>query len=172
MLVDMLKKVNRWFNQGSIIEEIVEVFSLVTIINSFMMLVGWDQPKTGVFAYIHLLTRLAIISVIIGLWRYKEIIKKLKRCMDQEKNICQFKKGKQIVKVWWDGIPTNKISSIALFFTAITISICLLRIMLHWVIEPLGGIMLYRNLLFLFVIVCALVTLFSLYKERIKKKLS
>lgn len=92
--------------------------------------------------------------------------------MDQEKNICQFKKGKQIVKVWWDGIPTNKISSIALFFTAITISICLLRIMLHWVIEPLGGIMLYRNLLFLFVIVCALVTLFSLYKERIKKKLS
>lgn len=80
MLVDMLKKVNRWFNQGSIIEEIeeiVEVFSLVTIINSFMMLVGWDQPKTGVFAYIHLLTRLAIISVIIGLWRYKEIIKKL-----------------------------------------------------------------------------------------------
>lgn len=61
MLVDMLKKVNRWFNQGSIIEEIVEVFSLVTIINSFMMLVGWDQPKTGVFAYIHLLTRLAII---------------------------------------------------------------------------------------------------------------
>lgn len=135
-----------------------------------MMVVGWDQPKDGVFAYIHLLVRLTIISVIIGFWEYKEILEKLKRWIEKEKNISQFKKGKLIMKEWMEGIPGNGISSIAVFFTAITISILLIRIMFYWVIDPIGRKALYKNLLFLFVIVCVGVTLFSLYKKQTTKK--
>lgn len=67
-VLELFKKIHTWFNEGTVVEEVSNIFTFVTIINSYMMVAGWDQPKLGVFAYVHLLSRLAIIMVVIGLW--------------------------------------------------------------------------------------------------------
>lgn len=63
------KRVLRWFtkNKRGIVEQIAVVFAFITVVNSPMMVVGWDQPKAGSFAYLHLLGRLGIITLIVVL---------------------------------------------------------------------------------------------------------
>ena len=43
------------------IETVTLTFSLITLVNSAMMISGLDVPKTGLFAYGHILVRLFIV---------------------------------------------------------------------------------------------------------------
>ncbi|TVP92058.1 hypothetical protein [Alkalibacterium sp.] len=65
--------VKEYFNRVTPYETIGISFTLVTIVNSIMMLTGLDEPKEGVFAYVHLMTRLGIITLIVILISLKEI---------------------------------------------------------------------------------------------------
>lgn len=47
-------------------------FSLITVVNSLMMITGLDTPKQGVFAYVHILSRLVIIIIMVSLFMISE----------------------------------------------------------------------------------------------------
>jgi hypothetical protein len=48
--------------------DVALLFTIVTVGNSAMMLTGLDEPKVGTFAYVHLLGRLGIIALLVGLF--------------------------------------------------------------------------------------------------------
>lgn len=58
----------RWWITRDYPTVVCAVFTGVTVLNSIMMIAGWDEPKTGTFAYLHLLSRLAIIAAVVGLF--------------------------------------------------------------------------------------------------------
>ena len=55
------------------LEAICTAFLVITVINSIMMINGMDTPKEGTFAYVHMLSRLLIISGIISVCMFKQV---------------------------------------------------------------------------------------------------
>ena len=112
--VNSLKKLYRWFiRDNDIFTEICEAFTVVTVINSYMMVAGMDQPKIGRFAYIHLLIRLMIISVIIALWEDESIFQSIKKHALRIKDINGIPEIKKIYKK----ILENKYGSTCVIYT-------------------------------------------------------
>lgn len=64
----------KWHFQNGLISHIALMFTLITVINSIMMVTGIDIPKIGLFAYTHLLIRLGIVSVAGILWMLSSLI--------------------------------------------------------------------------------------------------
>lgn len=157
----MFRRLFRWFNELYIIEAIALFFTFITVINSFMMVVGWDYPKTGAFAYIHLMMRLAIITVIIGICDYKEVIEWCRSFAGGKQKSIKEKRRHRFFQ--------NVVPSTALAFTGITIFICTGNILLQAWIKPEGGRELYRDLLLLFPITFILISLSS-YLHRHKSR--
>lgn len=62
-------------DKDSFLESICEAFTLITLVNSLMMVTDYDTPKTGTFAYVHMLTRLLIISVVVAVWKWEGLLK-------------------------------------------------------------------------------------------------
>ena len=52
------------------------LFTIVTIIDSVMIVAGFYPPKVGINPYIHLLARLALNSVVVGAIYLRHILKK------------------------------------------------------------------------------------------------
>gem|GEM_PF-3502025 len=152
-IFEPFRKIYRWFDKGSLVETLAGTFTLVTIINSFMMVVGWDQPKEGFIAYVHLLSRLAIVVAIITVLRYEDVLDSLKAWLNRERNLSGSRKGKPRFTRWIVRRVTasrNSFSSASLCFTIIVILLSVGSIVFQEWIEPAGGKELYRNLLFLF----------------------
>ncbi|UNC92045.1 hypothetical protein [Candidatus Contubernalis alkaliaceticus] len=66
--------IKKYFEKVTPCETVGIFFALLTVINSIMMLAGADVPKEGVFAYVHLMSRLGIITLIVTLISFREII--------------------------------------------------------------------------------------------------
>lgn len=139
-----LKAVHRWFDDSSIVEEIAQIFLIITVINSLMMVVGWDEPKEGSFAYVHLLGRLAIITIIVMIWEYEDILAFLKAWFHRGRR----EKG---IEVWLYRMRLDSVSLVSVLFTVLVIILSIGSLLFQGLLEIEGGVRLYRNLLVLFV---------------------
>jgi hypothetical protein len=61
-------RVRAWWDASTYLGDVALLFTIVTVGNSAMMLTGLDEPKVGTFAYVHLLGRLGIIALLVGLF--------------------------------------------------------------------------------------------------------
>lgn len=124
------------------LDSICEVFLVITVLNSLMMLTGIDTPKEGTFAYIHMMTRLFIISGIIVIFMWKEVMGGLK--------IFNFNNK---FKYFYREAHKNIFKSVAIMFTFITAVYCLIMIAFQSIINPGGGSFFYQSLLGILVFV-------------------
>lgn len=160
-VVSKVKKFWRWIiGDQDIIVEISEAFTIVTVINSYMMISGMDKPKIGQFAYVHLLMRLAIITVVCVIFEDESIFQAIKRRIVKLKNLNRIN-----LKEIYKNVLKNKFGSICTIFTLITVIICL--VMIFGVNTPKGGAELYYNLIILFVVI-SIIVLFMYLLETIK----
>ncbi|RMA42953.1 hypothetical protein [Rhodophyticola porphyridii] len=146
-----LKQIYRWiFNGQGVLGEICTAFAIVTVINSVMMIVGLDTPKQGQFAYVHLLIRLAIISLIFALWDWESTISDLRRyaadlrqprCPSFQR-VCRF-------------ILSDTFDASCMIFTPVVILICVITIL--GVSEPTGGPGFYLALVLLYGLIWILI---------------
>ncbi|SKC82141.1 hypothetical protein [Maledivibacter halophilus] len=160
-----IKKFWRWIigYEDTLIETICEAFTIITVINSYMMISGLDKPKIGRFTYIHLLIRLTIISTVCVIWDYEDAFQSIKKYITKMKNI----KGiaKINIKKIYKNVLENKYNSICVIYTFIIVSICLVMALGPYV--PKGGVKLYFNLILLFAFI-SITILFLYILEKIK----
>ena len=62
-----------WWDASTFVGYVALLFFVVTVGNSVMILTGLDEPKTGSFAYLHLLGRIGIITVLVALFSLGEV---------------------------------------------------------------------------------------------------
>ncbi|KAB3525894.1 hypothetical protein [Alkaliphilus serpentinus] len=130
------QKFSVWWEDETPIEGICEAFTIVTVINSLMMIMGYDTPKEGVFAYIHMMTRLLIIAFIVSIWMWKDVLQWIKKA-EIKSNFRDFFQKK----------PKNLYTWASQLFTFITAVYCILMILLYRAINPKGGVFFYWSLL-------------------------
>ena len=118
------------------LESICVTFMVITLLNSIMMLTGMDIPKEGVFAYIHMMTRLLIITGIITIFMWKEVIKAIKNYKHQG-----------LFRIFVQKAPGRTLQGIAKVFTVITTIYCIVMIALQNIIDSAGGAFFYQSLL-------------------------
>lgn len=133
ILKDFLERISPY-------ECVCVVFTVLTIVNSFMMITNIDVPKQGVFAYIHMLSRFLIISLIVAILFYKEIIESFRNLKPSIKDLFTLQ-GKDFV------VSSSKI------FTNITILYCITMIAIQGIITPTGGMLFYKTLLIIAIII-------------------
>ena len=137
------------------LEAICVTFMVITLLNSIMMLTGLDTPKAGTFAYIHMMTRLFIITGIILIFMWKDVVAGLKKFSFNHR-----------VKYFYREAHKSILKSSAKIFTFITAVYCLLMIVFQRVINPGGGNFFYQSLLGILVLTVA--AMFVLRLSRIR----
>lgn len=135
--------IKAYFTEVTPYEMVGITFTLITLVNSIMMLTGLDEPKQGVFAYVHLMTRLGIISLIISLIYAKEIMLKMK----------QFKPHKVSLSGVLYAPQKNTLVSVSKIFTNTVIIYSLTVITLQNVLDVSGGSRFYLFLLIIWGVV-------------------
>ncbi len=75
----ILDGVIRWYKECGLFTGIAVVFTLITVINNIMMLTGIDAPKQGLFAYQHMLVRIAIVTGAVTIAMAREFVRALRR---------------------------------------------------------------------------------------------
>lgn len=116
--------------------EIAIAFTIITAINSIMMVTGHDTPKEGVFAYVHMMTRLLIISCIMIIWKWKDVIDRSRRFEFKNK-----------LRMFYQEAHKRVLGSASKIFTVVTAAYCLMMIVFQRALEPAGGILFYQTLL-------------------------
>ncbi|MBO6602915.1 MAG: hypothetical protein JJ938_09890 [Roseicyclus sp.] len=154
-----LKQIYRWiFNDQGVLGEICTAFAIVTVINSVMMLVGLDTPKDGQFAYVHLLIRLAIISLIFALWDWESTIADLRRYASGLRQ--PWRPGFQRLSRY---ILSDTFDASCVIFTPVVILICVITILM--VPEPTGGPGFYLALVLLYGLIWILIVALMLFDK-------
>ncbi len=113
------------------------IFALITIANSLMMITGLDTPKNGVFAYVHLLVRLSIVSLFVIVFSFSEIIS----------NVRKTRFSIDPVKFLYLKPDSPSLIVVSGAFTRGTAALCLLSIAFQRQLSPAGGEKLYAGLL-------------------------
>lgn len=165
----MFEKITNYFNwdEEYIFEEICQIFTVITVLNSFMMILNIDTPKVGEFAYVHILMRVLIISSIMLIFDFRYIPQEIKQIISSIKNISKLS-GKEIAIRVYMNIIREKFNTVSIVFTLLTIGYCLFNIFI--VKEPKGGAGFYFNLLILWGIVTITVLLMWVLHRMMKKK--
>jgi len=152
-----------WYMNGSIIVHIALGFAAITIVNNFMMISGYDTPKTGTFAYTHLLIRLLIVSLATSLTMIKPISKRINNMIHKTYN------EPLNIKNLMNAITINPLVHSFVLFTYITALGCVFMILFSPIIQPEAGYNLYASLLFIYSIIL-IYTLIHFYYKLIKEK--
>ena len=148
---ELVARLRAWWDAGTFLGDVAVLFTVVTVGNSLMMLTGLDEPKTGSFAYLHLLGRLAIITGVVGLFHLDEIRTRVTRRRPPAGHLSPPDRPRRRVVVgamaesflggWLDGT--------ARAFTMIVAATCVVVLALTGIRTPAGGSGLYRNLVLL-----------------------
>ena len=149
---EKLKKVYRWLfgDQGTLVG-VSDAFALVTVINSVMMVTGFDTPKVGVFAYVHLLIRLGIIFAVFLLWDYDGVKSDIAYYREKIK---MFRQSPTLnVAALSTLIVKEKFNATCVAYTLAVVLICMLAIVgaTFGIFEPTGGVGFYTNIIALYV---------------------
>ncbi len=131
--------------RGKPLEDICTAFLVITVINSIMMVNGWDTPKEGTFAYVHMLTRLLIITGIISVFMFKQVWTGFTNLRSSSAPL------KKFFKDFADFSGQSRFVVIAKVFTVLTLVYCVGMIALQNRIPFSGGMFFYQSLLGLFV---------------------
>lgn len=115
---------------------IAALFLVITVVNSVMMLTGIDAPKQGVFTYVHMLTRLMIVTFSIVAWKWHETLTQLKA-------FHLVKSALSLLR----GAHKQPLATGAQIFTLATVAYCLTAIAASYLIPVSGGAFFYRALL-------------------------
>ena len=134
-------RLKTWDQQQGVLVHIAVLFTGITVVNSVMMITGIDNPKTGSFAYTHLLTRTGIVTLAGVLWKspylYQTYIKKATA------------KDSRISLV--ESLQQAPLSVSAFLFTLITVSGCVVMLILSQWFALSGGVRVYIALISLFI---------------------
>lgn len=137
----VISALKRFFTEKNAVAGVSDAFLLVTVVNSFMMVIGLDTPKEGQFAYIHLLMRLGIITGIWVVFDFSYTITSTKEFFQD----LRAGLGRYIRHNVYDAISITYTSSVVLLCVAGSTGLFPLH----------GGRTLYQGLLLLFPCVCA-----------------
>ncbi len=141
-----------WYRQSGILINIAIAFTLITIVNSFMMVAGIDTPKTGSFAYLHLLVRLSIVTLAVSLAKADALIRSFKifkdwLSLDESGRTMRFPSN---VKSKIQTLFRNPWLASNALFTFITASGCLVVVAFSPFLNVSGGAWLYTALIILY----------------------
>ncbi len=142
-----LKHLKSWYEHSGIGINIAIGFTALTVMNSVMMLTGYDVPKTGAFAYLHLLTRLSIFIMVVGIVMYKKLI-------DQIKNLSIKRSFVDFIKMHW-------LLKSTVVFTMLTTFICILMLTVSLFMSVQSGPTFYLLLLVMYAVI--VFTTFSIH---------
>lgn len=158
-LTKMHGRISTWWENETPIEAICSTFTIVTLINSIMMILGYDTPKQGVFAYIHMMTRLFIISCFVIVWMWKDAIQWAKKFefRNSIRNFCQ-------------EAHKRPYASISKLFTIVTVAYCLFMIGFYRVIDSSGGMLFYQTLLGILAVITIYILLIFKQKSQQETK--
>ena len=136
----VISALKRFFTEKNAVAGVSDAFSVVTVVNSFMMLTGLDTPKEGRFAYVHLLIRLGIITGIWVVFDFSYTIASTKAFFrDLRAGIGRY-------------IRHNVYDSIAITYTSSVVLLCVVGSTSLFSLH--GGRVLYQGLLLLFSGIC------------------
>jgi hypothetical protein len=140
-------RVRAWWDQGSLLGEVALLFAIVTVGNSVMMVTGLDEPKSGSFAYVHLLGRFGIIVAVVGLFHLDEAGRRLRRWWDLARLPGRPDRSSRSVPESVVGFfLAGWLQGAARVFTATVVATCLVAVTAAEARPPAGGVGLYRNL--------------------------
>jgi hypothetical protein len=149
-------RVQRWWDASTYLGDVALLFTVVTVGNSVMMLTGLDEPKTGSFAYVHLLGRLGIIASLVGAFHLGEVRERLTRWRDLAHHTARPDRPRRSSRAVLDAVIGfflgSWLDSTARVFTVLVAAVCLVVLALAGPRPPAGGVELYRNLVRLVVI--------------------
>jgi hypothetical protein len=151
----LVVRVQRWWAASSYAGDVAMLFTLVTVGNSVMMLTGLDEPKTGRFAYVHLLGRLGIIAAIVGACSLGEVRERLRRWREVRHpgHPDRARPSPHAVLDAAVGFFLGSwLGGTARVFTVLVAAVCVAVLALPGLGPPAGGVGLYRNLVLLFVV--------------------
>ncbi len=141
-----VKALIRWFSadERSIGEQIAQVFAVITVINSLMMAIGWDQPKIGSFAYLHLLSRLGIIVAVVVLWESSDLLVALRdRARSGNPVSITMESLNNTIDRGIRILSRDRFSLVGVVFAAVVTLFSVAMVVLQGVINPAGGMQLY-----------------------------
>lgn len=148
-----------WLIGGKIVfEEVCKIFTIVTLISNILMVLHVDISKAGTFAYIHLLSRLLIVLVIVVI--IEVFIERENIWVEIKNSIKIFRNNKNLTKVNRKIVITNyiiknKYKMICILFTMIIFTVCIIALLLYPSVK--GGIGLDQKLLILLGIITGIV---------------
>lgn len=139
----LYQRLEHWERHSGVLAHIAMMFTLITVVNSVMMLTGIDAPKTGTFAYAHLLTRTLIVTLAGVLWQFKKVLNFVQRLGKPKPEALSLNRR---LANFFDQ-PFN---ASTLLFTSITVIGCLVMVNLSSILNPQGGASLYLSLIILY----------------------
>lgn len=137
----------RWWHEGRYLANVAGAFTVVTVVNSVMMLVGWDTPKVGTFAHVHLLSRLGIVAVVVALFHLDDLAAAVRAWRRRGRRARRGVVGTGRHRL--RSLGHRPIGAAFGAFTVATSVSCLVAVAWSPWQAPTGGRELYRNLLVL-----------------------
>ena len=142
----------RWYQECGVFTGIAIVFTLITVINNVMMLTGIDAPKEGLFAYQHMLVRIAIVTGAVTIAMVREAVRVLRRL------VVFFTSDPSIRRSMLDDLASRTVEVVTrrpfeasvTIFTVLTFLICVAAIIASTWREVAGGAPFYIALLILY----------------------
>ena len=157
-----------WHKETSVLIHIAIGFTFITVLNNIMMVTDIDTPKTGTFAYAHLLVRTLIVTIAVVIWMYKDVLNAFSSLQSYRKETKE--NPVQLRKYSWmrlkNQVTHNPIIHSMTLFALITIVGCIVMVLFSPLIKPQGGYNLYASLLVLYAIVGIYTTLYHFIKRR------
>jgi hypothetical protein len=167
---DVVARVRAWWDASTFLGEVALVFTLVTVGNSVMMLTGLDEPKTGSFAYVHLLGRLGVITFLVGLFYLDEIrgwFVRWRRHPPHPGSDRPRRSMRSVVETLRGSVPRGGLDVFARVYTTVVAETCLIVVAVAEIRPPVGGRGLYRNLVLLALVL--LPTMFAARRRELRR---
>ena len=153
----LLARARAWWRDSTYLGDVALGFTLVTVGNSVMMITGLDEPKTGTFAYVHLLSRLGIVAAVVALFSLDEARAWLGRRRGGEAPGHARRSPETLAREAISWLLPGWLEGTARVFAVLVVLLCLAMLLLAGVRPPEAGRGLYRNLVILAVVLVPLV---------------
>jgi hypothetical protein len=162
----LVVRVQRWWDTSTYLGDVALLFTLVTVGNSLMMLTGLDEPKTGSFAYVHLLGRLGIIASLVGAFHLGDVRERLAGRRHPLRRTGPADRTRRPARDVLGFFLVGWLDGTARAFTVLVAAVCVVVLALAGPRPPAGGVGLYRNLVLLVVILLPIVLAATRWSRR------
>lgn len=164
------QRMRTWWDASSYLDDVALAVTIITVGNSVMMVTSLDEPKTGTFAYVHLLGRLGIIMVLVGLFSVDELRDRATRWRLAARHpgppVRVPSSRRTVVDAVLGSFFRGPVEGTARAFTAIVTATILLVLALAGIRSPAGGSVFYRNLVILAVLLVPTMSIGSRWWQR------